>query len=786
MLAIALIPSVALMGIGITVVSVLGGQARTVGDWYEFREGSSDLVQDFVRTLQQERTISVRVRDQTPGSAAALPGRRQQTDTAMLGIRELTASTARQFEAIAELPAFTRTLDLLGKLATIRAGVDSGQLSILDIDTYYSDLVENLAEFLVQTAVPNAPNNQATAEELGAVTMLRVADTHARAIARATSRTVEGAEAEAETRIISTFLLGARRQLAASVGQLGAPTQDGYRRLIGTEEWKLAQDGENQLMDYGQLLIPYPDWIRAEEVVGARLADLFVTQLGHSTSIADDAASNSARQATWAGIAVLSLIVATFGLAVMLAQRLVRRLLALRSRSLELADRTLPALIDRIRDGGAVDLDAEIGRGQPDGDEIDQVAAAFATAQRTAVNAALEQARTRSGFEKVFLDIARRNQAVIRKQLEVLDLAESKQNDPEHLQLLFDLDHLTTRARRNAENLLILGGSRPGRRWREPVPLEDVVRSAVSETEGLSRVGTTRVPAASVSGPVVADLVHLLAELVDNAANFSPPDAPVAIHGNTVGRGVVVEVEDQGLGIRFEERERLNDTLHNPPDFHEMALDGQRHLGLFVVGRLARRHGITVTLQESAYGGIKSIVRIPTEALSADPAPRREQTTGAALSGGPPVPERIRPGGRDTRFDPSARQIDHTGRRMRPTPAAAAQTGHGPGVPDSLAAPNGATPQSVDTAAEIAAQSTRAIEPVTGTAVRVTQGRAPLPRRARQSHLAPELQRGHSAAAPVAQPEPLLPHRSAEFARGTMSAFQRGTRQARTAATDPQ
>ena len=146
------------------------------------------------------------------------------------------------------------------------------------------------------------------------------------------------------------------------------------------------------------------------------------------------------------------------------------------------------------------------------------------------------------------------------------------------------------------------------------------MRSAVSETEHFARVSTVRLPGVQVQGVVVGDLIHLLAELVENATAFSPPDAAVTVRGNLVGKGVVVEVEDQGLGIEFDERERLNQTLANPPDFQAMALSGQRHLGLFVVGQLAQRHGIAVSLLESAYGGIKAIVLIPSDVVVADGA----------------------------------------------------------------------------------------------------------------------------------------------------------------------
>ena len=327
---------------------------------------------------------------------------------------------------------------------------------------------------------------------------------------------------------------------------------------------------------------------------------------------------------------MLALTIGALTAALLLANRLVGRLRRLRTRTLELADSTLPEIVARLGAGQPVNVESALGLLDYGSDEIGQVAEAFNAAQRTAVTAAAAEASTRNGISKVFLDIAHRSQLVVHRQLELLDIAEARQGDPEHLELLFQLDHLATRARRNAENLLILGGSQPGRKWRRPAAVEDVVRSAVSETEHFARVDTVRLPDAQVQGAVVGDLIHLLAELVDNATAFSPPDATVMVRGNAVGKGVVIEVEDQGLGIEYERREQLNETLRNPPGFQQMTMSRQRHIGLFVVGQLAQRHDITVSLQDSAYGGIKAIVLIPAGLVEA----------GTADAEGPPAPGR--------------------------------------------------------------------------------------------------------------------------------------------------
>jgi signal transduction histidine kinase len=502
--------------------------------------------------------------------------------------------------------------------------------------------------------------------------------------------------------------------------------------------------------------VPINSWLAAEKTVSAALFGLWGDDLHYADTAASTAASNTLSRSILAGSLVLALSVAAFVAAIVLANGLVRRLRRLRSRTLELADVTLPAMVRRIGDGEPVNVGSEMAMLDYGSDEIGQVAEAFNSAQRTAVAAAAAEARTRTGINKVFLDIAHRSQLVVHRQLELLDVAEAKQSDPEHLELLFQLDHLATRARRNAENLLILGGGQPGRKWRKSADLEDIVRSAVSETEHFSRVSTVRLPDAQVQGSAVGDLIHLLAELVDNATAFSPPDAAVTVRGNVVGKGVVVEVEDQGLGIEFGERERLNETLRHPPDFQAMALSGQRQLGLFVVGQLAQRHGIAVSLLESAYGGIKAIVLIPSHIVGTDSAAgddlppldrsgRYEQPQRApAEMVSDPVPQ---PRGR--------KDTDLRGRSAAEPPAGTVS----PSLfrRDSRAAAASSAPW--DTGPS----------PVPSPA---GQGRAPLPRRERLANLAPGL-RVDTQAADRTRPRRL---RSPEEARSSMSAFQRGTR----------
>ena len=248
--------------------------------------------------------------------------------------------------------------------------------------------------------------------------------------------------------------------------------------------------------------------------------------------------------------------------------------------------------------------------------------------QRTAVEAAVGQATLRKGIAQVFLNLAWRNQVLLQRQLTLLDTMERRVEEPDILEDLFKLDHLTTRMRRHAENLIILSDAAPARRWRDPVPLYDLVRSAVLEVEDYTRVTVAPMPdAPMLVGSAVTDVIHLIAELVENATVFSPPDTTVTVRSTKAANGFALEIEDRGLGLNPAMLEELNARLADPPEFD---LADSDRLGLFVVARLAVRHNIKITLRRSPYDGTTAIVLLPTTLLAtpemADPAgPRRPQ-----------------------------------------------------------------------------------------------------------------------------------------------------------------
>jgi hypothetical protein len=272
-------------------------------------------------------------------------------------------------------------------------------------------------------------------------------------------------------------------------------------------------------------------------------------------------------------------------------------------------------VISRLRRGEQVDVAAEAPPLRVGNDEIGQVGRAFDAVRQTAVAAAVEEARLRQGLNDVFRNLARRNQSLLQRQLTSLDEMERKATDPEVLDDLFKLDHLTTRMRRHAEGLIILSGAPPGRGWSSPVRLVDVMRGAVAEVEDYARVQVATQAKAALSGSAVTDVIHLLAELIENATSLSPPYTQVRVTGEVVSNGFAIEVEDRGLGMTPDRMAELNHRLSRTPDVNPANTE---QLGLFVVAQLARRHGISVTLRASPYGGATAVVLVPRELVVDD------------------------------------------------------------------------------------------------------------------------------------------------------------------------
>ena len=305
--------------------------------------------------------------------------------------------------------------------------------------------------------------------------------------------------------------------------------------------------------------------------------------------------------------------------------------MSFRTSAFDLSSVRLPAVLARLRSGDEVDLATETPQLEPDPSEIGQLREAINLAAKTAVNAAVDEVAIRRGVNDVFRNLARRNQSLLTRQLELLDAMERRVHDPEELADLFRVDHLTTRMRRHAEGLLIVAGGTSGRAWRDPVPIMDVMRAAVAEIEDYTRIRVTSRSVASIAGHAVADVIHMLAELVENATTFSPANTPVRIESDIVAKGLVIEIEDRGLGMGEEQMAEINTRLNDPPP---LDLSGSEQLGLFIAGQLARRHDVKITMQGSAYGGVTAVVLVPSALLVEAGWKRRPRSESGSSAAG--------------------------------------------------------------------------------------------------------------------------------------------------------
>ncbi|MBQ0885273.1 ATP-binding protein [Streptomyces sp. RM72] len=459
----------------------------------------------------------------------------------------------------------------------------------------------------------------------------------------------------------------------------------------------------------------------------------------------------------------------------------------------------LRAVVEALRRGEAPPPRTPRGGPPDDADDLDLLAADLSRAHDGAVTAVVRAAQlsSQAGSEQkleVFVNLARRLQSLVHREISILDELENEIEDPDLLKGLFHVDHLATRIRRHAENLAVLGGAVSRRQWSNPVDMTEVLRSAIAEVEQYSRVRLVPPIDGTLRGHAVADVIHLLAELVENATLFSAPQTQVLMRANLVTSGLAVEVEDRGLGMPVGEQSRMNALLADPDQVNVARLLADGRIGLFVVSQLAKRHGITVRLQTNIYGGVQAVLVVPQALLGTEPGalpggaarpaeaagvapvpvppPRQQPRAGApampsampdALAPVPPAPVPPVPAPPAPAPAPApaatgpvqARRADgeplplpvRGTHRNRPTPAAAV-----PGVRS----------EDRDALAEHAATP-----PVPRhSAVRGTMGKPRLPRRRAQEHLAPQLRGGP---APRQEPDQYTGHDP-----GLMAAFQRG------------
>ncbi len=321
--------------------------------------------------------------------------------------------------------------------------------------------------------------------------------------------------------------------------------------------------------------------------------------------------ANAQNSAIYSSVLVALILLLTLVATVLIGRSMVRPLHRLRAGALDVAGVRLPEMVrqlERANDTSDVNLNVR-PINVTSTDEIGQVARAFDEVHSEAVRLAAEQAMLRGNVNSMFVNLSRRTQGLVQRQLRLIDDLEKGEQDPDQLSSLFKLDHLATRMRRNGENLLVLAGEEPGRRWSQPVPLIDVLRAAASEVEQYERIELRATPSIDIAGRSVNDIVHLVAELLENATSFSSPETKVVVTAQLLSGGrVMVEISDSGIGMAPAELADANESLANPP---EIDVAVSRRMGLFVVARLAARHGLRIQLRRSSGGGITALVMVP-------------------------------------------------------------------------------------------------------------------------------------------------------------------------------
>ncbi|MGW5670016.1 nitrate- and nitrite sensing domain-containing protein [Micromonospora sp. NPDC003776] len=575
-------------------------------------------------------------------------------------IRQRTDQLAKEFEDSVD----TWQVDLLGsdglarrigelvrgleELPATRTAVDDKSIDRAAAGAAFTNVIE--AIYRVYDALGKLDDEQAAEDTAALIGLNRARELLSQEDALLAGALAAGRITPAE-RAQFAQVVGARQFTAAqAIVRLPAADQDRYSRMLAGPTFVKLADLETKVMqdDDSQPPVTAAVWDRT---TAPALTDIAEVVLAGGDDIVDRAVPIAiwvvVRLVLAAGLGLLA-VIASIVVSITTARALVQQLERLREAAFRLANERLPGVVERLGRGEEVDVAREAPPLQFGHDEIGQVGKAFNVVQETAIRTAVEQAELRRSVREVFLSLARRTQALVHRQLTLLDAMERREHDAEELEDLFRVDHLATRMRRNAENLIVLSGSTPGRSWRRNVPMVDVIRGSVAEVEDYTRVNVLPVGAVSLAGRAVGDVIHLLAELIENGLSFSPPHTAVEVRGQMVANGFAIEIEDRGLGMSEEELAAAN---HRIVDRSELNLANATRLGLYVVSRLTERLGVKVHLKESPYGGTTAVVLIPLELVTEDGADASTSGgfragNGAAPTGDGPVPSGTPDGGR--------------------------------------------------------------------------------------------------------------------------------------------
>ncbi|PBC76936.1 signal transduction histidine kinase [Streptomyces sp. TLI_235] len=603
--------------------------------------------------LQEERRLSADVLATHSGVGDALRTQRAKTDDAVREFQKLSDVAAD--DAPTEVrEAVRQARQAINQLPAQRALVDSGsEQQQAAVYRYYTDLIA--VDLRLFASLSHVDNGRITTISQPLVDLFWGKEMISRSdalLARGWPSGTLGAEDFQQLRQAVSeqdFQFGTKvaPYLPADEGAM-------WQRIAGSPAWQAKTRAEQELLKPTEpdrsgriaLGLDRDAWRQSIDTLTPELVDL----LEHRTQLVVEEGKGSI-----IALAVRLLLTTVVGLIAVVAvaltswrlTRTLRRRIGRLQQQAEELENALPQVVERLGSGEQIDVEEHAKAIERDPwarteDELAKLGEAFNLARTSALQAAVGQAEQHRGFERLLQRIARRTQLLIGQQLKKLDELERRHEDPEILEGLFDLDHLTARLRRYEENLVILAGGTPHRRWRRPVPLLDVMRAAQGEVQDYRRVVIDLDGSPWLSERAVGPVAHVVAELIENALGFSRPPNPVEVRAGRVSRGVAIEVEDRGLGMDEEQIDEANRLMTRPPRTDVLARGDDIRLGFYVIARLADQHGLRVEFRQSAFGGTRAVVLVPDELIVPDPTARSTAVPAPQAAGGLPTRSRGR------------------------------------------------------------------------------------------------------------------------------------------------
>ncbi|GAA0482070.1 nitrate- and nitrite sensing domain-containing protein [Streptomyces olivaceiscleroticus] len=626
--ALLLVPLVSLTAMWAFATYVTGSEARQLLKVAVIVDKVGYPTEDAVQALQKERraTLVYLADPRIAGSLTELRRRTRATDRAVAQLRSNADSSGVREDLLGSAgPRLRTALDGFAGLDELRDQVENNTLTRREAFRQYNALVDPCYDFM--GSLHFLPNADISKEGGALVGVTRGREAISREDAVLSAALVSRSMTPRELRDFADRVAERKLLYDTNLTSLPASERAVYEDYWNGDKPRELQAFEDKVIAAGPSAAPTA--VNAERwhsVAGRVLDDLDRLDKEAGDRFEDRVqpeAMTVLAKAAFAGVLGFVALLASIVVSFRLGRRHVKDLSRLRKDAHEVSGVRLPSVMRRLAAGERVDVEAEAPRLEFTQDEMGQVAQALNTLQRAAIEAAVKQADMRRGVSEVFVNLARRSQVLLHRQLTLLDAMERRTEDTDELADLFRLDHLTTRMRRHAEGLVILSGAAPSRQWRKPIQLMDVVRAAVSEVEDYERIEVRRLPRLAVEGPAVSDLTHLTAELLENATVFSPPHTAVQVVGERVANGFALEIHDRGLGMAPDALLDANLRLAETPEFE---LSDTDRLGLFVVSRLAQRQGVRVSLQASPYGGTTAVVFIPGTLLTETYDGRGEDT----------------------------------------------------------------------------------------------------------------------------------------------------------------